>query len=221
MNNRNFMIGAGGLGAGILADSMFNNDDPAAAANKYLSQIPGVGKQYFNPFIQGGQEAGNILKDQYGRMLDPTALIDSIMSKYKTSQGAQYEMDKLGKGIGATAAAGGIAGTPIHQQEYGEMADKIMSGDMQQFLQNALGIYGKGIEGEQGFFDTGYDASKQLADMIGGSLASQGTLAYAGAQQNNANNQGLMSALAKALATGAGAYLGGVPGAKVGSSLFG
>lgn len=196
------------------------NEDPAKAANKYLSQIPGVGKQYYNPFIDRGARAGNLLEGEYGKLLDPTAFMDSIMGKYKMSEGAKYQTDQLGRGIGATAAAGGFAGTPEHQKEYGEMADKIMSGDMQQFLQNALGIYGKGLSGEEGFNQQGYDASSALADLLGGTLASQGTMAFQGTQQKNANNQALFSALAKALATGAGAAFGGPAGAYVGSQLF-
>lgn len=186
-----------------LAD-MFNYDDPAKAANQYNDQIPGVGHKYYDPFISGGQEAGGRLKGEYNKMLDPTAFMDQIMQHYQTSKGAQYALDKGTRGIGATAAAGGIAGTPEHQREYGEMASDINSKDMQQYLQNALGVYGGGIKGEQDFYGKGYDASKEMADLLGGNLASQGTMAYGGAQQKNMNRQALMNALMKALGSAAG-----------------
>lgn len=197
-----------------------NENDPAKEANRYLNKIPGIGKDYYNPFIERGGRAGSTIEGEYGKLLHPTSFIDEIMKNYSISPGAQYEREQLGKGIGNTAAAGGFAGTPEHERAYGEMADKIMSGDMQQYLQNALSVYNKGLTGEEGLFGKGFDASSAIADMLGGNLASQGTLAYQSAQQKNANNSALFNALAKALASGAGAYFGGVPGATVGSKLF-
>lgn len=204
----------------FLSGATGNTEDPSKAANKYLSQIPGIGKQYYNPFIDRGARAGNTLEGEYGKLMNPTSFMDDIMKNYQLSAGATYERDKLGKGIGSTAAAGGFAGTPEHQRSYGEMADKIMSGDMQQYLQNALGIYGKGLSGEEGFFNKGFDASSSLADLLGGNLASQGTLAFQGATQKNANQTALFNAIAKALSTGTGAMVGGPVGAYAGSQLF-
>jgi hypothetical protein len=201
-------------------DLFFGSQDPSKEANRYLSKIPGVGKQYYNPFIEGGQRAGSVLDKQYGRMLDPTAFMNDIMKNYQMSEGAKYQRDELGRGIGATAAAGGFAGTPEHQKEYGEMANKIMSGDMQQYLQNALSIFGGGLSGEQDFYHKGFDASDHMADLIGGQLSSKAGLAFQDASQKNANHMALMNALAKILGTGAGAYFGGVKGADIGSKLF-
>jgi hypothetical protein len=187
----------------------FSEADPSKDANRYLGQIPGVGHNAYDPFINQGREAGNKLGGEYGKMLDPTAFMDEIMGHYKESQGATYEKDKLGRGIGNTAAAGGFAGTPEHQREYGEMAGNIMSKDMQQYLQNALQIHGKGVEGEQDFYNKGYGASGSLADLLGGNLASQGSMAFQQGQQHNQNRTALMSAIAKALAQYAGGGAGG------------
>lgn len=187
-------------------------EDPQKEANKYLDQIPGIGKQYYNPFIESGQKAGGILEGEYGKQLDPTSFIDQIMQHYSMSKGAEYEQDKLGRGIGATAAAGGFAGTPEHQRQYGEMADKIMSGDMQQYLQNALGVYGGGISGEQDLYGKGYQASGSLADLLGGNLSSQAGLGFQSASQTNAGRDAFLNALIKAFSQGAGAAGGGVGG---------
>lgn len=190
----------------------FSEADPSKDANRYMNQIPGVGHDAYDPFINQGREAGNKLGGEYSKMLDPTAFMDEIMGHYKTSKGAQYEQDKLGRGIGASAAAGGFAGTPEHQRAYGEMAGDIMSKDMQQYLQNAIGIHKEGIAGEQDFYNKGYGASGSLADLLGGNLASQGTMAFQQGNQHNQNRIALMSAIAKALAQGAGAGAGGGAG---------
>jgi hypothetical protein len=134
--------------------------------------------------------------------------MDDIMKNYSLSPGATYERDQLGKGIGNTAAAGGFAGTPEHERAYGEMADKIMSGDMQQYLSNALGIYNTGLTGNENFFNKGYDASSSLADLIGGSFGSQAGLGFQAANQSNTDRQALLNALTKALTTGGGALKG-------------
>lgn len=179
--------------------------DPAKDANRYLDKIPGIGHDIYDPFINQGREAGGILKDQYGRMLDPSKFMDDIMKNYKMSEGATYKRDLLGKGIGSAAAAGGFAGTPEHQREYGSMADEIMSGDMQQYLENALGIHGRGISGEQDFYNKGFGASGSLADMLAGVLGSKAGLSFQSGTQKNMNEQALMQALMKALGTAAGA----------------
>jgi hypothetical protein len=199
----------GGLGGGLLGGlTGGGEEDPMKEARKYLEQIPGMGKQYYNPFIDRGNRAGNLLEGEYGKLLDPSAFMDNIMKNYKMSAGAQYQQDKLGKGIANTAAAGGFAGTPEAQRQYGEMADQIMSGDMQQYLSNALGIYNRGLGGEEGFADRGYDATKSLVDLLGGTLSSEAGLGFQGASQHNADRQSWLNAMSKAFSTGAGALNG-------------
>jgi len=188
--------------------NLFGREDPSREANRYMSRIPGVGHQYYDPYINEGREAGSRLKGEYGKMLDPTSFIDEIMKHYETSKGAQNEQKELGRGIGATAAAGGFAGTPEHQKEYGQMASDIMSKDMQQYLQNALGVYGSGISGEQDFYNKGYGASGSLADLLAGNLASQGTMAFQGANQTNASRDAFLNALVKAFSQAAGSSAG-------------
>ncbi len=190
--------------------SLFHQDDPAKAANKYMDQIPGIGKESYNPFIESGKRAGGTLEAEYGKQLNPTSFIDDIMKNYSMSKGAEYKKDQLSRGIGATAAAGGFAGTPEHQREYGEMSEGIMSDDMHQYLMDALGVYGSGIKGEQDIYGKGFDASGSLADYLGSVMGAQGGLAFQGVQQRNANNQALMNALIKAFSQGGGAAAGGI-----------
>lgn len=189
---------------------MWERDDPEGNANKYLNQIPGAEGKYYDPFIQGGQDAGNILKGQYGNMVnDPTSIINQIMSKYSMSPGAKYQSGLLTKGVANNAAAGGYAGTPEANREYAQTANDVMSQDMQQYLQNALGIYGQGISGEQDFYNKGFNASGSMADAIGGVLGSQGGLAFNQATQSNMDRQALFNAITKALSGGMGASSGG------------
>ena len=164
-----------------------SSQNPANAAQPYLNQIPDVGHQYYDPYIKNGQNPGEFL--------------NQLQSGYKPSDAYQFKSDELQKGMRAMGAAGGYGGTPFHQMQYGEQADQLLSGDMQQYLQNALGIY-----------DQGLNASGSMAGLLSGNLESQATNAFTGQQQQNQSNQALISALMKALGQGAGAgvgYMGG------------
>lgn len=189
-------------------DNIFGGGkNPAEAAQPWLNKIPGVGHEYYDPYVNQGREAGNKTQEEYMRLMnDPTALINEIMQKYHTSESYGQQRDILNKELGATAAAGGVAGTPLDQQNRGTAIQGLLSGDMQQFLSNALGLYNTGLTGEQGKENMGYDASKGLADLLGQNYATSAGLQFQGQSQNNANRGAAFEALTKALAAGAGAY---------------
>ena len=84
-----------------------------------------------------------------------------------------------------------------------------------------LGRYDLGLSGEQGEATRGYDATTKLNDILGNTLTTQAGGAFNNAQQNIKNRGDVWSMFGKALGAGGGAIFGGVPGAKVGASLFG
>ncbi len=181
------------------------NGSPMHAANQYLNQIPGIGHKGYDPYINAGLDASGRTKSQYESLMgDPTAFINKLMEGYKPSEGYQFQKDKLTKELSNTAAAGGIAGTPLDQMNQGEGVQKLLSGDMQQFLQNVFGAFKTGLEGEEGIAGRGFDASKNLTDLLGGSLNQQGGLAFQDQQQKNQNKNDLWSMFGKALGGGVG-----------------
>lgn len=202
------------------------SQNPANAAMPYLDQIPGEAHKLYDPYITRGHQAGDRLSSEYDKLLsDPTAFINKIMEGYKTSEGYNFQKDELMKELGNNAAAGGVAGTPYDFDRKSERVQGLLSQDMQQFLQNVLGRYDKGLAGEQGFEQEGYDASGKLTDILGGALNQKAGLAFQGQQQNNANRNAIFSALAKALGLGIGGFAGGPGGALIagglGSDMFG
>jgi hypothetical protein len=196
--------------------------NPMDAANQYLNQIPGVAHQGYDPYVNAGLDASGKTKSKYEDLMnDPTGFINKLMEGYKPSEGYQFQKEQLTKELGNTAAAGGIAGTPQDQMNQGEGIQKLLSGDMQQFLKNVLGVFDTGLEGEEGIAGRGYDASGKLTDALGSALNQQGGLAFQDAQQKNKNKNDMWSMFGKALGAGAGGFFGGVPGAAVGSKIFG
>lgn len=210
----------------ILSNLFGGGRNPADAANPYLNQIPGVGHQYYDPYVNAGRDASSRTKSQYEELMsDPTAFMNKLMQGYKPSEGYQYQKDALTKEMGATSAAGGIAGTPMDQKAQAEGVQGLLGKDQQQYLQNAFGAFNTGLQGEEGIAGRGYNASGSLADLLGGALNQQGGLAFQGQSQKNSNQNGLFAALAKALGMGVGAFAGGPIGALAGgglsSSMFG
>ena len=73
-----------------------------------------------------------------------------------------------------------------------------MNDDMQQWLQNVLGIQGTGLTGQQHQTDQGYGASTGYGDILGGSLNQMGGLAFQGQQQRNQDKAGLRNMILQA-----------------------
>lgn len=202
-----------------------HNRSPADAANKYLNQIPGVAHQGYDPYIQQGKEADTALNGQYSSMTqDPQAFIDNLMKNYQTSEGYNFQKNALTKDLGNAAAAGGVAGTPLDQMNQGQAIQGLLSQDQQQYLQNALGVFGQGQAGQQGVSNRGYSATGSLTDTLGNALNQQGGLAFQGQTQKNSDRNAMIQSLIKALGVGAGGYFSGggsLIGGGLGSDMFG
>lgn len=206
----------------LLNDLFGGGKSPMGAANNYLNQIPGVAHQGYDSYINDGKDAGARTKSMYeGLMNDPTAFINKLMEGYKESEGYKYQKDQLTKDMSNTAAAGGVAGTPMDQVNQAGQIQGLLGKDMQQFLGNVLGVFNTGLQGEQGVADRGYDATGRLTDTLGNALNQQGGLAFQDQQQKNQNRNQLWSMFGNALGAGIGGFTGGVPGAKVGARIFG
>ena len=160
--------------AGSSLYNTFGRNNPARAGGKELGKIQGYGQQAYNPFIQQGQQAQQQLSPQYSQMAgNPTDFYNQIMQQYQPSAGFQHQAGKLNQLATNKAAAGGYSGTGGDIFEHGEALQGLMGGDMQQFLQNILGIQGAGQQGLQGQANQGFQASGSLADYLGGNAQLQ------------------------------------------------
>lgn len=198
-----------GMGLGI-ADMFSNWNNPASGAQQYLNQIPGKVGQYYNPYIQQGQAAYGGLNNQYNQMMNsPGNFINNIGSQYQQSPGFKFALQQALQGANQGAAAGGMAGSPQNQQQNMGIATNMANQDYYNWLNTALGQQNIGLQGEQGIYNTGYNASSNMANAIGNALAGQAGLSYAGqAAQNQHDQEGL------------GAFLGGLGGIAM-KHLFG
>lgn len=126
----------GGL-PGMAYKSLFGGSQgfDISGASGYLGQIPDVLKKYFEP---------------YQEMLDPTSKLKELGGGFTASPGYQYSLSQAMKGIGSAAAAGGMAGSPMQQQQAAGTAQGLASQDYGQYMQRAMGMFGQGAAGYRG-----------------------------------------------------------------------
>jgi hypothetical protein len=174
----------------------FLYSDPSKDAQKYLNKVPGTVKPYYDPYIQAGQRQLPGLENQYGQMMnDPGQFINNIGQGYQKSPGFDFALQQALQGSGNAAAAGGMAGSPQHEQQNMGLATNLANQDYNQWLQTALGQHQQGLAGSQGLYNSGMGMSDQLAQLLAGNLGSQASLSYAGGANRNQMNLGTIGAI--------------------------
>jgi hypothetical protein len=169
---------------------MADYQNPADSAMPYLNQVPGTVTPYYNPYINAGQDSLSQLMSQYQTLLtDPNAVMQMAGSGYQQSPGYQYEYDSAMNAENSAAAAGGMLGTPYHQENAANAAADVANQDYQQYLDQALKLYGVGLHGTEGINQMGYQASDALAQALANNLNTEATLEYAGTEGENEWNQ--------------------------------
>lgn len=160
--------------------------NPAYVANQYIGQIPGQTHQYFDPYFNAGTGALPGLQEQYKNLLgDPGGFMNKIGQSYKESPGLQRSIQQAMQAAGHASAAGGMAGSPQHEQENMQLATDLSSKDYNNWMNNALGLYGSGLSGQQGMAGMGMQAGSNMANMIAQALQQQGINAFQGQSGQN------------------------------------
>ncbi len=209
-----------------LSDYLKGGKNPANSAMPYLNQIPGQTSKYFDPYINAGKEALPQLQGQYDQLLNnPGGKLNDIGQNFQQSPGFKFALDQALQGAGHAAAAGGMAGSPQHEQQNMGLATDIANQDFYNWLSGATGLYDQGLQGEQGLASGGLQAGTSMADMIAQTLAQQANLQFQGQRQKNQNKNDLWGNAFKlggaALGGAFGGPLGAAGGAALGSSMYG
>lgn len=198
------------------------SSNPAQSAMPYFDQAASTERQYLDPYIQRGQGSGDILSEQFGQMSqDPAAVLERLMGGYEPSKGYQMMQDRMGQAAANTAAAGGMRGSPLEQTQQQELTQGLLSKDMQQYLQNVLGLQTQGLAGEQGLYGTSFDAARGLSGDLANILGTKGQLEFQGQREGQQRGQDLLSSLMGLGGTILGAGIGGPAGATAGGSIGG
>lgn len=188
--------------------NIFSPPNPAKRAMPYFQQAQQQLPQYYNPFIQAGQRAQPQVEQAYGRMLDPNKFLQDIGSGYHASPGFNWQLQQGLSAANNAAAAGGMLGSPQHQQQAATMAEGLANQDFYNYLSHALNTYGQGVAGEQGLYDTGYGASTGLGENLSSLMQQQGGLAFQGQRERTQSIGDLWGNIISALGQYKGAEAG-------------
>ncbi len=226
-----------GQGLNFLGSQSFEN--PSSAANPYLQQIAPELRPYYQPYINAGAAALPQMSQQYGGLLGenpanqfhqlegyggqvgnqysqaaahPQDVMNQIGQGYQQSPGYNWQLHQALAAGNNAASAGGMSGSPMHQQQNMSVASGLAGQDYNNYLQNALGVYGQGmsglgnlygtgLQGQSGLYGAGlqgltglgqmgYGAASNYGQNLAQSLAAQAQNAYSGANTQNQNSAG-------------------------------
>ncbi len=190
--NEGWGSGAGGLGqlgfglAGLFGLGKGRN--PSDIANQELNKIPGQTKQYYDPYMQAGQGALGSLQNQYADLLGGNTQ-NKLGESYKESPGYQRALQQALQGGSAAAAQGGLLGTPAHQEQNMELASGIASKDYNNYLQNQIGLFGQGLQGQQGLNQMGFNANTDFGNLLANIQQQKAGYGYQGQNAQNQSRQ--------------------------------
>lgn len=210
-----------GLGAGIGGLlGMGGGADYMKAANPYLQKMQGGIDRYLQPYIGAGQNAMGTLQGQYNSLInDPSSMMNKFGAGYQQSPGYQYNVDQATNASNNAAAAGGFIGSPQQQEYMAKQIGGLASQDYNQYLNNAMGLYGQGLQGMGNINQMGFGASGQAQQSMSDMLKSQAELAYANAANKQQSKGGFFSGLGGLLGGVGGFLTGGPVGAAAGYGL--
>ena len=170
--------------------------NPADAARPYLEEVPGIAHEYLDPYAEMGQRVTPRLEEEFGQLMNrPEDLINRLSEGYRGSPAFNYQMQNAMRGINTAGAMGGMLGTPTHQLQAGQMAGDIASQDFNQYLQQAMNLYGMGLQGETGLGQMGYGAAGDLTGILTRNLMSQAGLEFQGSAQQTQSQADALSNL--------------------------
>lgn len=162
--------------------------DPQKAAASYYGQAEQAMKQYMQPFVDYGMQAGAYLMPEFQQLLmDPGAKYDQMLSGYEPSKHYQMQQELMGQQAANSAAAGGMRGSPLEQANQQMITQGLLSNDMQRYYGNVSGLYGQGLGGMSNMYNTGYGAASNLSSDLANLYGSQGSMAYRGKMQDQMN----------------------------------
>jgi len=210
-----------GLGAGIGGLlGMGGGTDYMKSANPYLEKMQQGTDRYLQPYIGAGQNAMGSLQGQYQNLMnDPGAMMNRFGAGYQQSPGYQYNVDQATNASNNAAAAGGYIGSPQQQEYMANQIGGIASQDYNQYLNNAMGLYGQGLQGMGDINRMGFQASGQGQQTMSDMLKSQAELAYMNAANKKQSKGGLFGGLGGLLGGVGGFLMGGPAGAAAGYGL--
>ena len=178
-------MGASGL-AGLLGGMFGNSGAPYDDAMKQYQHWANRAQGAQNPFLNAGTGAIGNYQHWLQGMQDPSKFMNNMMGQYQESPWAHnLQQQAMRAGTNAASMGGlpngmggaGFGSTPFQMQAQ-QNASNISSQDMNNWLQNVLGINTQYGQGQAGMMGMGQNAANALTGMYGQMGQQMGDAAY-------------------------------------------
>lgn len=168
-----------GAGLGGFLGGMFGNSGaPYDKAMEQYGDWQKNAERVQNPFLQAGQMAIPQYQEWLKSMSNPSDFINQLMSQYQASPYSKYlQQQAMRAGTNAASASGLTGSTPFAEQMQTNAAN-IASGDINNWLQNVLGINTAYGAGTGNLITGGQGAANALTGMYGDIGKSMAEAAY-------------------------------------------
>lgn len=172
-----------------------NSGRPYEDAMKQYEKYGGKAEGAQNPFLEFGKAGMPMFQNWLKSMRDPSAFINHLMGGYQESPYAKYEQEQGMRTAQNIGSESGLTGSTPLMQFAQQNAQNISSKDMNQWLQNVLGIntlYGSGL-GQQ--IGVGQGAANALTGMYGDMGRQMGEGAYGSERGRNIDRANMWGGL--------------------------
>jgi len=170
----NTISGATGFLGGLFGDSGQPYQDAMNQYEKYGK----MGADTQQPWMQAGQQAIPQYQQWLQQQQNPSQFINNQMNQYQQSPWAQFQMKQGQNAANNAASASGLVGSTPYMQASQDYARNISSQDMNQWLQNVLGVNTQYGQGQQNLMTGGQNASNALTSLYGKMGDQMGEQAY-------------------------------------------
>lgn len=171
--------GGGGSGLAELLSGLFGNSgEPYNQAMNQYEKYGNKAEAAQNPFYSAGTGAIPDYQKWLKGMQDPSGFINNLMGQYQESPYAKYMQNQSIRAGQNAASAGGLTGSTPFAQQLQQNAGNIASGDMNQWLQNVLGVNTQYGQGQQNLMQGGQNAANMLTQLYGNMGNQMGEAAF-------------------------------------------
>lgn len=194
----------GRIFSGLFTDPSKPYNQASDVLNQYYQQAQG----YQNPFLNMGRGAIPQYQQWLQGQQNPSGFINNLMGQYQESPYAKFQQQQGLRAAQNMGSASGLTGSTPLMQFAQQNAQNISSQDMNQWLQNVLGIntqYGAGLQNELGYGQNAANSLSNMASQFGGAQAG---LQFGGEYANQQNRGNMFGGIGDLAEKGLGYFFG-------------
>lgn len=212
-----FTSGLQGFLGGLTGNSEGPYEDAMKQYEKYGNKAA-AGQQ---PYMEAGQRGMGNFEDWLKGQKDPSGFINHLMSQYQTSPYAKFQMQQGQNAANNAASASGLMGSTPFMQASQDYAHNISQQDMNQWLQNVLGVNTQYGAGQNALMQGGQNAANALTNLYSHMGDQMGAAAYGREAGKNQDRSNMWGGLIKMFTGFGGNNLSGQGGQSGGGGGFG